>query len=108
MGPEQGELLVVSWGGTYGSVVQAAEQARAEGLSVSVAHLRYLNPFPPNLEEVLGRFAKVIVPELNRGQLHLLLKAKYLLDAISLSKVQGLPFRVDELLDAFRSQLGGK
>ncbi|HBP16186.1 MAG TPA: 2-oxoglutarate ferredoxin oxidoreductase subunit alpha [Planctomycetes bacterium] len=107
-GPEEGDLLVVSWGGTYGSVITAAEQVRAEdGAKISVAHLRSLNPFPKNLEEILGRFKKVIVPELNLGQLHMLLRARFLVDAISYPKIKGRPFQVGELTAKFREVLGG-
>ncbi len=105
-GPEEGDLLVVSWGGTYGSVVSAAEQVRSSGRSISVAHLRYLNPLPPNIEEVLGRFKKVLVPELNLGQLAMILRARFLVDAISFPKVQGRPFQVGELVEKFEEVLG--
>ncbi len=106
-GPEAGDLLVVSWGGTYGSVISAADEMRERGRAVSVAHLRYLNPLPPNLGEVLGRFRRVVVPELNLGQLSTILRARFLVDAMPLPKVQGRPFQVNELVSAFERVLEG-
>jgi 2-oxoglutarate ferredoxin oxidoreductase subunit alpha len=97
-GAPEGKVLVLGWGSTHGAITTAAEQLRAKGASVSSAHLRYLNPFPRNLGEVLSRFETVIVPELNLGQLALLVRAKFLVDAISFSKVKGLPFKVSEIV----------
>jgi 2-oxoglutarate ferredoxin oxidoreductase subunit alpha len=96
--PEGGDLLVLGWGSTHGSITGAVNMARRQGLSVSRAHLRYLNPFPRNLGEVLSRFDKVLVPEMNSGQLALLLRARYLKDVITYSKVQGRPFYRSEIL----------
>ena len=96
-GPDEGDLLVIGWGGTYGSITTAVERARRRGLSVAQAHLRYLNPMPRNTEAVLKRYKKVLVPELNAGQLAHLLRAAFLVDAVSLSKVQGRPFQVSEI-----------
>jgi 2-oxoglutarate ferredoxin oxidoreductase subunit alpha len=96
-GPEQGDVLVVGWGGTYGSILTAVQRAQRKGLRVAHAHLRYLNPMPRNIEEVLRRYKRVLVPELNGGQLCSLLRARFLIDAVSLSKVQGQPFRVSEI-----------
>lgn len=96
-GDPSGELLVVSWGGTFGAARMAVERARAAGRDVSHAHLRYLMPFPANLGSILSGFRKVLVPELNLGQLKMLLRAKYLVDAVGLNKVQGLPFTISEL-----------
>ena len=79
-GPESGDLLVVSWGGTYGACTTAVQQCQQEGLSVAHAHLRYLNPFPKNLGEILKRYQTVLVPELNLGQLRMLLRATYLVE----------------------------
>jgi len=104
-GPQAGELLVLSWGGTYGACVTAVEQCQAEGLSVSHAHLRYLNPFPANLREVLENFDKVLIPEWNMGQLKLLVRAKYLIDAQGLNKIKGKPFNVEEVVQAIRQHL---
>jgi 2-oxoglutarate ferredoxin oxidoreductase subunit alpha len=96
-GPEDGDLLVVGWGGTYGSILSAVERCQRKGYKVAHAHLRYMNPMPKNTEAVLRRYKKVLVPELNGGQLWLLLRGKYLIDAVSLSKVQGKPFLVSEI-----------
>jgi len=87
----------VGWGGTYGAITSAVDEARDDGLDVSSIHLRNLNPFPPNLGDVLRRFDRVLVPELNTGQLVRLLRAEFLIPAESLSKVQGQPFRVAEI-----------
>lgn len=97
-GPTSGKLLVVSWGGTYGACATAVRDVCVEGGSVAHCHLRYLNPFPRNLGEILGRYEKVLVPELNRGQLRMLLRAEYLVDAIGLNKIKGKPFTVSELV----------
>jgi 2-oxoglutarate ferredoxin oxidoreductase subunit alpha len=96
-GPAEGDLLVVGWGGTYGSILTAVQRAQRKGLKVAHAHFRYLNPMPRNTGAVLKRFKKVLVPELNRGQLRLLLRAEYLVDAIGLNKIQGKPFLVSEI-----------
>ncbi|TWT65893.1 2-oxoglutarate oxidoreductase subunit KorA [Posidoniimonas polymericola] len=98
-GPDSGDLLVVSWGGPYGACATAVHRAQAKGLKVSHAHLRYLNPFPRNLAELLGRFKKVLVPEINCGQLQMILRAEFLIDAIPYNRVQGKPFAVHELLE---------
>ncbi len=98
-GPAQGKLLVVSWGGTFGSCSTAVTQAQKQGLSVAHCHLRYVYPFPANLGQVLGNYEKVLVPELNKGQLRALLRAEYLVDAIGFNKVQGKPFAVSELVE---------
>ena len=96
-GDESGELLVVGWGGTLGAIRHAVDNARARGLSVSCAHIRYMNPLPANTGEVLKRFNKVLVPELNLGQLSFILRAKYLVDAVGLNKVEGQPFKTGEI-----------
>jgi 2-oxoglutarate ferredoxin oxidoreductase subunit alpha len=96
-GPETGDLLVIGWGGTYGSLATAVQRAQRKGLSVAHAHLRYLNPMPKNTGELLKKYQKVLVPELNCGQLLLLLRAKFLVDAVGLNKVQGRPFLVSEI-----------
>lgn len=99
-GSESGELLVLGWGGTFGSITTAVDRARKAGMSVSSAHLRYLNPFPKNLGEVLSKFKKVLVPELNLGQLRTLIRAKYLVKAKGLNKIQGRPFQIAEIQSA--------
>ena len=104
-GEPEGKVLVLGWGSTHGAITTATEQLRAKGASVSSAHLRYLNPFPRNLGEVLSRFETVIVPELNLGQLALLVRARFLVDAISFSKVKGLPFKVSEIVKKINEYL---
>jgi 2-oxoglutarate ferredoxin oxidoreductase subunit alpha len=103
--PEGGPLLVLGWGSTAGSIHGAVNVARRAGVKVSRAHLRYLNPFPRNLGDVLARFDRVLCPEMNLGQLALLLRARYLKDVITLSKVQGKPFSRQEILDKIQSIL---
>jgi len=104
-GPDSGDLLVVSWGGTYGSVRSAVLKSQAAGKSVAMAHLRYLNPFPKNLGDVLKRYKKVLVPELNAGQLLYMLRATYLVDAKGLNKIKGKPFLISEVLEAIEKTL---
>jgi 2-oxoglutarate ferredoxin oxidoreductase subunit alpha len=98
-------LLVLGWGSTYGSIGAAVRRARREGHDVAQAHLRHMNPFPANLGEVLRRYDKVLVPEINLGQLALLLRGKYLVDVISYNRVRGLPFRAAELAEAIEEVL---
>lgn len=107
-GPESGDLLVVGWGGTYGSIVTAAEQVRKQGYAVASAHFRYLNPFPKNTGAVLKRFKKILVPELNGGQLRLLLRNEFLVDAQGLNKIQGKPFLVSEIVSEIHDLLSKK
>jgi 2-oxoglutarate ferredoxin oxidoreductase subunit alpha len=101
------ELLVIGWGSTYGPIGAGARRVRALGRSVATAHLRHLNPLPANLGEVLRRYRRVLVPEMNLGQLSMLLRARYLVDARSYTKVSGLPFRAEELQDVFLDHLAG-
>ncbi len=98
-GPQEGDVLVLGWGSTRGAILSAAAQARAEGVPASTAHLRYLNPFPRNLGAVLRRFRRVLIPENNSGQLQLLIRAKYLIDAQGLNKVMGKPFTAVEIAE---------
>jgi 2-oxoglutarate ferredoxin oxidoreductase subunit alpha len=105
-GADGGGLLVVGWGGTYGAITSAVDEARAAGLDVASAHLRHLNPFPSNLGDVLRRFEKVLVAELNTGQLARLLRAEFLVPAESLTKVQGQPFKVAEVRAGIERALG--
>ncbi len=98
-GEESGDLLIVGWGSTYGSIAAAVDALVAQGRSVGHLHLRHLNPFPPDLGEILGRFRRVLVPEMNMGQLRTLLRATYLVDAIGLNKIQGQPFKVSEIVE---------
>jgi 2-oxoglutarate ferredoxin oxidoreductase subunit alpha len=98
MGDKSGKVLVLGWGSTYGSISSAVEKMQHEGKSVSAAHLRYLNPFPRNLGEVLAGFETVIIPEMNLGQLCTMIRAKYLVDAVPFSKVKGRPFQIREIV----------
>jgi 2-oxoglutarate ferredoxin oxidoreductase subunit alpha len=106
-GDPTGDLLLLGWGGTYGSIISAVDKARARGLKVSSAHLRHLNPMPRNVGEVLRGFKKVLIPELNMGQLRLLIRGRFLVDARGLNKVQGKPFLVEELEKAIDLMLNG-
>jgi 2-oxoglutarate ferredoxin oxidoreductase subunit alpha len=106
-GAESGDLLVLSWGGTYGSCRTAVRQAQEDGKSVTHAHLRYLNPLPRNLEGIIRSYKKVLIPELNLGQLSLIIRSKYLVDAISFNKIQGKPFKVVEVLNKINDVLNG-
>jgi 2-oxoglutarate ferredoxin oxidoreductase subunit alpha len=97
---DDGEVLVLGWGSTYGPIAAAVRSARANGLKVARAHLRHLNPLPSNTGDVLTRYRKVLVPEMNLGQLAMLLRAKFLVDIHSYNQVRGLPFRSEDLLEA--------
>ena len=97
-------LLLLGWGSTYGLIHSAVEQVRRAGLSVARTHLRHLHPFPRDLGEVLRRYDRVLIPEMNLGQLALLIRARYLVDARSITQVRGLPFRTDELVAAIEEQ----
>jgi len=96
-GERTGDVLMLGWGGTYGAIVSAGRNLRQEGYRVSSVHLRHLNPFPDDLGELLSGFKRVLIPELNRGQLELLIRARYLIDTASIHKVQGQPFTVKEI-----------
>jgi 2-oxoglutarate ferredoxin oxidoreductase subunit alpha len=97
-GAERGDLLVLGWGGTYGALREAVRQLHGQGHAVGHVHLRYLNPMPADLGDVLRRFRRVVVPEINLGQLVKLVRADYLVDAIGFNQVQGRPFKVSELV----------
>jgi 2-oxoglutarate ferredoxin oxidoreductase subunit alpha len=97
-GPDHGHVLVLSWGGTFGACATAVHTVQAAGKPVSHCHLRYLNPFPKNLGRILGQFDKVLVPELNMGQLRTVIRAEFLVDAVGLNKAQGKPFSVAEIV----------
>ena len=102
-GDTSGKVLVVSWGGTYGACHTSVKRCREQGLSVSHVHLRHINPMPANLGEILGQFEKVMVAELNQGQLRMLLRANYLVDCQGVNKVQGKPFTVSELTETIQN-----
>jgi 2-oxoglutarate/2-oxoacid ferredoxin oxidoreductase subunit alpha len=107
-GPEQGRLLVLSWGGTYGACATAVRNLAREGESVAHAHLRYLNPLPANLGKILARYDRVLIPELNRGQLRLLIRGEFLVPAVGLNKIQGKPFTIREITKKIRELLAEK
>jgi 2-oxoglutarate/2-oxoacid ferredoxin oxidoreductase subunit alpha len=97
-GPAEGDLLVVGWGSTYGAIRQAVTELGQQGHRVAHAHLRHLNPLPPDLEALMQRYGRVLVPECNLGQLVRLLRAEYLVPAVGFQKIQGRPFKVSELI----------
>jgi 2-oxoglutarate ferredoxin oxidoreductase subunit alpha len=99
-------VLVLGWGSTFGSIGAAVRRARNAGHAVAQAHLRHLNPFPPNLGDVLRRYDQVLVPEINLGQLALLLRGRYLVDVISYNRVRGLPFQAAELAGVIEDVIG--
>ncbi|GIV45822.1 MAG: oxidoreductase [Ignavibacterium sp.] len=106
-GEQSGELLVVGWGGTYGAIKEAVNKARAQGYKVSQAHFRYINPFPKNTEQVLRSFNKILIPEINLGQLARLIKSEFLIDVQQFNVVRGLPLRVADIVDQIIKTLGG-
>ena len=105
-GPSQGDLLILGWGSTYGAIRSAVERLQADGRSVAHAHLRHLNPFPRNTEDVLASYRRVLIPEINLGQLLLLIRARYLIDAVGFNRVRGKPFRIAEIVDEAERILG--
>ena len=108
-GAQEGDLLLLGWGGTYGAIRTAVENCVEEGLSIAHVHLRHLNPFPNDLVDIVNRFKRILIPELNTGQLRQLIRGTYLIDAIGLNKVQGQPFHVFELeskIDEILKELG--
>jgi 2-oxoglutarate ferredoxin oxidoreductase subunit alpha len=104
-GDRAGDLLVVGWGSTYGAITQAVKRLRGQGKKVSHVHLRHLNPLPADLGDVLKGFKKIVVPELNLGQLAMLLRARYLVDAKSITKMQGRPFYTGQLVSQLEEHL---
>jgi len=104
-GPADADLIVIGWGSTYGAITTAVQRAQHRGLRVAQAHLRYLNPMPKNTAEVLKRYHKVLVPELNNGQLKVLLRDQCFVDAVGLNKIQGKPFLVSEIEDKIEEML---
>lgn len=104
-GPASGDLLVLGWGSTYGAIKTAISREQKQGRRVAHVHLRYLNPLPRDLGEILGRFRKVLIPELNLGQLIRIIRAEYLIDAVGLNKIQGLPFKVSEIVTRINRML---
>jgi 2-oxoglutarate ferredoxin oxidoreductase subunit alpha len=104
-GEEKGKLAVVGWGSTYGAIEQAVRRCREDGLSVSHIHIRHIWPLPRNLGDLLKRFDRVLVPEMNNGQLVTLLRAEYLVDAESLTQISGRPFKVSDLEREIRARV---
>ena len=104
-GEESGRVAVVGWGSTYGPISRAVSEVRADGEAVSHIHLRYINPLPRNLGELLRKFDKVLVPEMNTGQLVTVLRSEYLVPAEGLNKVTGQPFKIAEIESAIRARL---
>ncbi|MGW0769819.1 2-oxoacid:acceptor oxidoreductase subunit alpha [Streptomyces sp. NPDC002676] len=103
--PQGAGTLVLGWGSTYGPITAAVRRLRAEGIPIAQAHLRHLNPFPANLGSVLGQYDKVVVPEMNLGQLATLIRAKYLVDAHSYNQVNGMPFKAEQLATALKEAI---
>ena len=102
---EGADVLVLSWGGTYGPVAAGVRRVRAQGKQVAHAHLRWLNPFPGNLGDVLRSYDRVLVPEMNLGQLRQLVRAEFLVDAVGYNRVTGKPFKAGEIADAVEALL---
>ena len=98
---------MLTWGSTYGAAHVAVASAIADGVKVAHAHLRYMNPMPKNTGEVLARYDKVIVPEMNLGQLVKIVRERFLIDAISINKIEGLPFRIAEMRRAIDRTIEG-
>jgi 2-oxoglutarate ferredoxin oxidoreductase subunit alpha len=107
-GGESGDVLVIGWGGTFGALRQAQQQLAAQGKHVSHAHLRWLSPLEPGLSKIIGNFKRVVVAELNMGQLRQIIRATFLIDVVGLNKIQGQPFKVREVIDAVEKQLDAK
>ena len=107
-GPREGDLVIVGWGSTFGAISSATKELRAAGLAVAQVHLRHLNPLPPDLGAILKRYRRVLVPEMNMGQLVRLLRAEYAIDAVGLNKIQGRPFKVTEIVQRARKVLEEK
>ena len=100
------DLLLLGWGSTYGAIISAIQRCRSKGLTVSNVHIRHMNPLPADLGDILGRFDRVLVPELNTGHLRMRLRAEYLVDAVGLNKIQGKPFMISEIEQCITELLG--
>jgi len=107
-GPATGDVLVVGWGGTYGAITAAVEEAQIEGKGVASVHLRHLNPLPPDLGQILRQYRRVLVPEINSGQLVRVLRAEYLVDAVGYNRVTGMPLASQDILEAINQILEEK
>ena len=104
-GEQSGDILLYSWGSTYGAVKTAARQLIKDGFQVSHAHVRYLNPLPKNTKEILSNFEHIIIPEMNNGQFIKIIRDKFLIDAKGLNKIKGLPFATEEIVDKVKEVL---
>jgi 2-oxoglutarate ferredoxin oxidoreductase subunit alpha len=104
-GPQKGKVLVVGWGSTYGAIKSAVLELQAEGYAVSHAHIRYICPFPKNLGDIIKRFDKVLIPEINNGQLVKIIRDQYLVDAQAYDKIMGIPIYKDELIEVIKKML---
>jgi 2-oxoglutarate ferredoxin oxidoreductase subunit alpha len=104
-GPEEGDVLVLGWGSTYGVIKTAVAELINEGHSVAHAHLRYLRPFPVNLGEMIKKYKKVLIPEINNGQLIKIIRDQFLVDAKGYNKIMGIPITKAELVEAIKGQL---
>ncbi len=107
-GDENADLLVIGWGGTFGTIREAVEKVRRKGKKVAQAHFRYLNPFPKNTEAVLKKYKKILCPELNMGQLTKVLRSEFVVDVEPFNKIQGIPFKIAEIEEKIEAMLGGK
>jgi 2-oxoglutarate ferredoxin oxidoreductase subunit alpha len=107
-GPESGEVLVIGWGSTYGAIKSAVQELQNEGVAVSHAHLRYLRPFPRNLGDIIRNFKKVLIPEINNGQLVKIIRDKYFVDAKAFNKIQGVPITKSEMVQAIRGMVNSE
>jgi 2-oxoglutarate ferredoxin oxidoreductase subunit alpha len=107
-GPASGDVLVVGWGGTYGAITAAVEEAQIEGKAVASVHIRHLNPLPPDLGQILHQYGSVLVPEINSGQLVRILRAEYLVDAVGYNRVGGMPLASQDILEAINQLLEAK
>jgi 2-oxoglutarate ferredoxin oxidoreductase subunit alpha len=107
-GPEKGDVLIMGWGSTFGAIKAATLELRKQGVQVSACHVRYMNPLPKRLGEMMAEFKQVLVPELNLGQFRSLLRNKFLVDAKGLNKIKGQPFTINEIVRGVRALMAGK
>ena len=107
-GPESGDVLILGWGSTFGAIKAATLELRKQGLQVSACHVRYMNPLPARLGDILREFKHVLVPELNLGQFRMLLRNRFLVDAKGLNMIKGQPFMVQEIVAGVRGILHGR
>jgi len=105
-GPEKGRIAVLAWGSTYGVIRSALRELREEGIDAAHIHLRYINPFPKNLEAMLRNYDVVLVPEINNGQLVRIIRDRFLIDAKPLNKIKGVPFATSEIKSKIKELLG--